>query len=86
MYESDYTKSFDPLSPLIDEVIVITVIPITEDKFNGLILGLYNNLVGKEIFYENDFIWLDKCIDQNRDGVDDINADKAALTYGNSTD
>jgi len=86
MYESDYAKSFDPLSPLIDDVIVLTVIPMTEDDFNGLILGLYNNLIGKKIFYESDYIWLEKCVDQNRDGIDDIIADKAALTYGNSTD
>ena len=86
MWESDYAQGYDPLNPLIDETIVVTIIPITEDKNNGLILGLFNNLVGKKLHYESDFIWLDKCIDQNRDGIDDITADKTALTYGNSTD
>ena len=86
MWESDYAQGYDPLNPLIDETIVVTIIPITEDKNNGLILGLFNNIIGKKLFYESDFIWLDKCIDQNRDGVDDIITDKAALTYGNSTD
>ena len=86
MWESDYAQGYDPFNPLIDEKIVVTVIPITEDKDNGLILGLFNNIIGKKLFYESGFIWLDKCIDQNRDGVDDIISDKAALTYGNSTD
>jgi len=86
MWESDYAQDYDPFNPLIDETIVVTTIPITEDKNNGLILGLFNNIIGKKLFYESDFIWLDKCIDQNRDGIDDIIADKAALTYGNSTD
>ena len=86
MWESGYAQSYDPLNPLIDETIVVMIIPITEDKDNGLILGLFNNIIGKTLFYESDFIWLDKCIDQNRDGLDDINTDKAALTYGNSTD
>ena len=86
MWESDYAQGYDPLNPIIDETIVIIIIPITEDKNNGLILGLFNNIIGKKLFYESDFIWLDKCIDQNRDGLDDIITDKAALTYGNSTD
>jgi len=86
MWESDYAQDYDPLNPLIDETIVITIIPITEDKNNGLILGLFNNIIGKKLFYESDLIWLDKCIDQNRDGLDDVNINKAALTYGNSTD
>ncbi len=85
MYESDYAKSFDPLNPLIDEVIVLTVIPITEEKNNGLILGLYNNLIGKKIFYESSYIWLERCIDQDRNGVDDL-AGEPALSYGNSSD
>ena len=86
MWESDYAQGYDPLNPLIDETIVIMIIPITEDKNDGLILGLFNNIIGKRLFYESDFIWLDKCIDQNRDGLEDNIADKAALTYGNSTD
>ena len=85
MWESDKLKSYDPFNPLLDTTIVVTVIPITDDKDNGLILGLFNNLVGKKLFYESDYIWLDKCVDQNRDGIDDFTG-KQALTYGNSTD
>ena len=50
-----------------------------------MILGLFNNIIGKELFYESDFIWLDNCIDQNRDGIDDFTGEPA-LTYGNITD
>lgn len=82
---SDSSKNYDPLSPIFDEVLVITVIPISEDSENGLILGLYNDLIGKGLYYESDLIWLDKCIDQNHDGIDDISGDPA-LSYGNSTD
>lgn len=82
MWESDYAKAYDPLNPLIDETIVVIIIPITED---GLILGLYNNLIGRTQYYESGLIWLDKCVDQNRDGIDD-NTGEPALSYGNSTD
>ncbi|MBA7552004.1 hypothetical protein ES705_44555 [subsurface metagenome] len=87
MWESDYVQGYDPFNPLIDETIVVRIIPITEQD-NGLILGLYiyNNLIGKVQYYESGFVWLDKYIDQNRDGLDDIITDRAALTYGNSTD
>jgi len=85
MWESDKYRDYDNLNPLFDDIIWITVIPITESPSSGLILGLYNNLLGKKKFYESDFIWLDKCIDQDRDGIDDITGD-IALSYGNSTD
>lgn len=85
MWESNYVQGYDPFNPLIDETIVVRIIPITEQD-NRLILGLYNNLIGKVQYYESGFVWLDKCIDQNRDGLDDIITDRAALTYGNSTD
>ena len=85
MWQSDNTQSYGPLNPLIDETIVVKVIPITEDPYNGLILGLYNNLIGKELFYESSLIWLDRSIDQDRNGIDD-NTGEPALSYGNSTD
>ncbi len=85
MWESDYVRGYDPLNPLIDETIVVRIIPITEDPYNGLILGLYNNLIGKELFYESSFIWLDRSIDQDRNGIDD-NTGETAFSYGNSTD
>ncbi len=84
MWASDYTQDYDPLNPLIDETIVVRIIPITEQN-DGLILGLYSNLIGKAQYYESGLIWLEKCVDQNRDGIDD-NTGEAALSYGNSTD
>ena len=85
MWESDYAQSYDSLNPILDEILVITVIPLTEDPEKGIILGLYNNIIGKGVHYESSLIWLDKCIDQNRDGIDDFTG-KPALTYGNITD
>lgn len=85
MWESNKYREYDVLNPLFDDIIWITVIPITENSTSGLILGLYITLLGKKKFYESDFIWLDKCIDQDRNGIDDITGD-IALSYGNSTD
>ena len=48
-------------------------------------LGLYNNLLGKGLNYDSGLIWLNKCVDQDRNGIDD-NTDQPALTYGNSSD
>ena len=84
MWESDYTHSYDPLNPLIDETLAVKVIPRTEQD-DGLILGLYNNLIGKARYYKSGLIWLEKSVDQNRDGIDD-NMGRAALSYGNYTD
>ncbi len=54
MWESDHVQGYDPFNPLIDETIVVRIIPITEQN-NGLILGLYNNLIGKVQYYESGF-------------------------------
>lgn len=83
IWESNHTQNYNLLNPLIDETIVVKVIPITEQD-DGLILGLYKNLIGKPQFFKSDFIWLDKCVDQNRNGVDDITGNPA-LSYGNSS-
>ena len=83
--ELDRYRDYNVLNPLFDDIIWITVIPITENSSSGLILGLYTNLLGKNKFYESDLIWLNKCIDQDRNGIDDITGD-IALSYGNSTD
>ena len=85
IWESNKYREYDVLNPLFDDVIWITVIPITENASSGLILGLYNNLLGKKKFYESELIWLDKCVDQDRNGIDDITGD-IALSYGNGTD
>jgi hypothetical protein len=85
VWESDETKMYDPLNPVFDTIVWVTMIPITENGTTGLMLGLYNNLRGKEKYYNSDLIWLNRCIDQNRDGIDD-NTGQPALTYGNSTD
>ena len=84
-WESDEQENYDILNPIIDKVVWVSMIPITENSSTGLILGLYNNLLGKKLLYESDIMWLNKCIDQDRDGLDDVTG-KPALTYGNSTD
>ena len=85
VWESDEAETYNPLNPVFDARVWVTLIPITENDTTGLILGLYNNLLGKGRLYESNLIWLNKCIDQNRDGIDD-NTSQVALTYGNSTD
>ena len=85
VWESNSLRTYDTLNPLFDDILWVTIVPITENDTIGLILGLYNNLLGKRMHYESDLIWLDKCIDENRDGIDDI-TNATALSYGNSTD
>ena len=58
--------------------------PILVNPEDGLILGLYNNLLGKAVGYQSPMIWLNKCIDQDYDGIDDVTG-APALTFGNST-
>jgi len=85
VWESDEDENYDVLDPVADLVLWVTMIPITENDSIGLMLGLYNNLLGKKINFNSGLVWLNKCIDQNRDGIDDITG-QPALTYGNSTD
>ncbi|TKJ25677.1 MAG: hypothetical protein CEE42_06765 [Promethearchaeota archaeon Loki_b31] len=61
------------------------MIPLTEDPEKCIILGLFNNIIGKGVYFESSLIWLDKCIDQKRNEFDDFTREPA-LTYGNSTD
>jgi hypothetical protein len=85
VWESNNNRDYNPLTPILDTELWITMIPITENETTGLILGLYNNLLGKQLYYESGLLWLDRCIDQDRDGIDDITGDPA-LTFGNSSD
>ncbi|MFW9939454.1 MAG: hypothetical protein ACFFFT_00340 [Candidatus Thorarchaeota archaeon] len=85
VWESDEEETYDQFNPILDAIVWVTMIPITENDSTGLMLGLFNNLLGKKIDYDSGLIWLNKCIDQNRDGIDDITG-QPALTYGNSTD
>ena len=82
VWESDEAETYDLLNPVFDATVWVTMIPITENDTTGLTLGLYNNLLGKGKFYESGLTWLNKCIDQNRDGIDD-NTGQLALSYGN---
>ena len=84
-WESDEDENYDVLDPLIDITVWILMVPITENSSTGLIMGLYNNLLDKQQYFNSELVWLNKCIDQNRDGIDD-NTGQPALTYGNSTD
>ncbi|MFX1281126.1 MAG: hypothetical protein ACFFA3_17380 [Promethearchaeota archaeon] len=82
---SDEDENYNAFNPELDTVLWVKVIPITENDTTGLMLGLYNNLLGKKVQFDSGLIWLNKCIDQNRDGIDD-NTGQIALSYGNSTD
>ncbi|KKN18006.1 hypothetical protein LCGC14_0960100 [marine sediment metagenome] len=84
-WESDEDENYNLLNPIIDITVWVLMVPITENGSTGLVMGLYNNLLNKQQFYDSGLVWLNKCIDQNRDGVDD-NTGRPALTYGNSTD
>lgn len=85
VWVSDEDEDYNPLNPILDTTIWVTMIPITENSTSGLILGLYNNLIKKALHFESGLIWLNRCIDQNRDGIDDFTGN-LALTYGNSSD
>ena len=85
VWESNSLRTYNVINPLLDTILWVTMVPITENDTTGLILGLYDNLLGKRVYYESDLIWLDACIDENRDGINDI-TNATALSYGNSTD
>jgi hypothetical protein len=85
VWESDQAQTYDALHPLFDDIVLLNATPITENSEDGLILGLYNNLLDKGLNYDSGLIWLNKCIDQDRNGIDD-NTGQPALTYGNSSD
>ncbi|KKN63776.1 hypothetical protein LCGC14_0498150 [marine sediment metagenome] len=85
IWESDASRNYNIFNPSFDDTIWITMVPITENSTLGLILGLYNNLLGKHEYYESDLIWLNKNIDQDRNGMDDFSGEPA-LSFGNSTD
>jgi len=85
MWESDKRMFYSYSNPILNETLWVQMVPITKNHTDGLILGLYNNLLGKELYHESEIIWLDSCIDQDRDGIDDV-TNGTALTYGNSSD
>ena len=47
----------------------------------GIILGLYNKLLGKEVYYESEKIYVGRCVDNDLDGYDD-NSGEPALSFG----
>jgi hypothetical protein len=85
VWESDQSHAYDLLHPIFDDIVFLNVTPFTENSEDGLILGLYNNLLGKGLNYDSGLVWLNKCVDQDRNGIDD-NTGQPALTYGNSSD
>ncbi len=54
-------------------------------EIEGLIRGLFNELVGKSEGYESDVVHLDPCEDKDFDGEDDMTGDDA-LSYGLPSD
>lgn len=85
MWEIEEDQIYDILDPELNSTDWITMIPITENETSGLILGLFNNLLGKKLFYRSGLIWLNRCIDQDRDGIDDVTG-SLALSYGKISD
>ena len=85
VWVSDKYKNYDENNPVFDEIIWITVLSVVKNSEQGLALGLYNNLLGKQEGFESEMIWLDICVDEDRDGVDDITGEPA-LSYGGSDD
>ncbi|MFW9969338.1 MAG: hypothetical protein ACFFDF_03995 [Candidatus Odinarchaeota archaeon] len=85
VWASDEDKNYDLLNPILDTILWVKMVPITENVSSGIILGLYNNLAGKSKSYQSGFIWLNRCIDEDRNGIDDNTGDPA-LSYGHSAD
>ncbi len=49
----------------------------------GLILGIYNQLLGRQEGYDSGVYWIPRCQDHNNDGYND-NTEEPALSYGNN--
>ena len=71
--------------PFLEIIYNLEVVPSTENWQRGVILGLYDNLLGKPVDYRSEFIWLKNCVDRNNDGIDDVTGERA-LSYGNESD
>jgi len=76
----DMEDTYGESDILYDGAIWMKVEKIT-DSSGGMILGLYSNLLDKEVGYKSEDIFLRACIDQDLDGKDDIDSSKA-LSYG----
>lgn len=87
VWESNEHRTYDIFKPIINQSIQVDVIAINDTSLEtpevGLILGLYNNLLGKELYYDSDFIWLNRCVDEDYDGFHDVTGEPA-LSFGNS--
>ena len=73
--------------PIINQTLWVNMTQINDTaadgENNGIILGLYNNLLCKELYYESDVIYLPACVDNDLDGYDDISGEPA-LSFGKS--
>ena len=85
MWEIEEDQTYDILDPDLNSTDWVTMIPITENESSGLILGLFNNLLGRKVNYKSGLIWLNRCIDRDRNGIDDVTG-SPALTYGKDSD
>ena len=80
-----YEKHSDPFSS--QENVWLNVCSRYDDtcEGEGLIVGFYDELIGRREGDIANFVFILKCIDKNMDGVDDFTG-RAALSYGNTTD
>jgi len=85
VWESNESKKYESYRPIHNSTIRVCVKAINDTTLkvpgSGLILGLYNNLLGKELYYESDYVWLNRCIDEDSNGYDDLTG-QPALSQG----
>ncbi len=74
-------------SPSMNKTIWVDVVERHNDsgEIKGLILGLYEELVGNTVGYDSDKVPLDSCEDRDLDGKDDHTGEEA-LSYGLPSD
>lgn len=85
LWVSNQDQDFLLEDPFLEIIYNFEAVPCTENRERGVILGLYDNVLGKKVDYRSDFIWLKNCVDLNGDGIDDFTKERA-LSYGNESD
>lgn len=85
LWVSNQDQDFILEDPILEIIYNFDAVPCTENRERGVILGLYDNVLGKKVDYRSGFIWLKNCVDLNGDGIDDFTKERA-LSYGNESD